>query len=553
MAVNKLQTLATILAIATTGAALATPAAAQFSNGRSAVTEPLRAEPVQFRDFFQFPFLGGHGQSSPSNSYNPFYAPRPQQNFESNKAPPPRKVETQPTSTIMVIGDSFADWLGYGLEEAFSDTPEIGIVRKIKPYSGLIRYESARGDTQDWAQAVKDLLATEKPAAIVVMLGVNDRLALRERTPPPAAKGAAASASGQGAPPAQSPSDKAHPDAAHPDAGHSDATHPDAAHSDAAEPDGEQSPAGPNETQRRVPGGIYEFHTDQWNALYSKRIDEMIAALKSKGVPVLWVGLPAIRGTKSTSDMSYLDDLFRARAQKAGITYVDIWDGFVDEKGVFAVQGPDFEGQIRRLRSFDGVYFTKVGAEKLAHYVEHDLRRLITNPVVPVALPAPEEQSPAKGNARPTIGPVVPLTATGSENGDLLGAGGHATQHEADPIATRVLSHGEAIAAPPGRADDFSWPRAGANADANAKDATPAPAVPASAVPGSPSSDNNNADTGESNKNDAGKSETKKPGGARTEAAPGAASPRSGRPRAALDGAPPRPPLPINPAPSNAR
>ena len=123
----------------------------------------------------------------------------------------------------------------------------------------------------------------------------------------------------------------------------------------------------------------------------------MIAALKSKGVPVLWVGLPAIRGAKSTSDMSYLDELFRARAEKAGIVYVDIWDGFVDDQGRYAQQGPDFEGQTRRLRTYDGVNFTKSGAEKLAHYVEHELRRVLTNHVVPVALPGPEEQSPAKG------------------------------------------------------------------------------------------------------------------------------------------------------------
>jgi len=42
----------------------------------------------------------------------------------------------------------------------------------------------------------------------------------------------------------------------------------------------------------------------------------MIAALKSKGVPVLWVGA-AVYGTKSTSDMSYLDEIFRARAERA--------------------------------------------------------------------------------------------------------------------------------------------------------------------------------------------------------------------------------------------
>jgi hypothetical protein len=65
--------------------------------------------------------------------------------------------------------------------------------------------------------------------------------------------------------------------------------------------------------------------------LYSKRIDEMIAVLKTKGVPVLWVGLPAISGANATGEMSYLDGLYRARAEKAGITYVNIWDGFVDD------------------------------------------------------------------------------------------------------------------------------------------------------------------------------------------------------------------------------
>ena len=127
------------------------------------------------------------------------------------------------------------------------------------------------------------------------------------------------------------------------------------------------------------------------------------------------------------------------------------------------MQGPDFEGQTRRLRTVDGVNFTKAGAEKLAHYVEHELRRVMTNHVVPVALPGPEEQP--KGNVRPEIGPVVPLTATGGgEGGDLLGASNRPAQRETDPVARSVLNHGEALAAPPGRADDFSWPRTNANA-----------------------------------------------------------------------------------------
>ena len=71
--------------------------------------------------------------------------------------------------------------------------------------------------------------------------------------------------------------------------------------------------------------------------------------------------------------MLFLDALYRDGAGKAGITYVDVWDGFVDEAGRFLQKGPDFEGQIRQLRTDDGVFFTKPGARKLAHYVEREI------------------------------------------------------------------------------------------------------------------------------------------------------------------------------------
>jgi hypothetical protein len=196
-------------------------------------------------------------------------------------------------------------------------------------------------------------------------------------------------------------------------------------------------------------------------ALYVKRVDAMIAALKSKGVPVIWVGLPAIRGSKASSDLSYLDELYHERAERAGIIYVDIWDGFVDEDGDFAMQGPDFEGQIRRLRTADGVYFTKAGAVKIASYVDRELRRVMPSYVAPVALPGPET-TPKSGpaGARPDVGPVLPLTSSAGDHGsELLGGKDHPTQTTSDPIAAKVLSRGETLAAPAGRADNFSWPR----------------------------------------------------------------------------------------------
>ena len=58
-------------------------------------------------------------------------------------------------------------------------------------------------------------------------------------------------------------------------------------------------------------------------------------------------------------------------------------------------QGPDFEGQICRLRGGDGVHFTTAGALKLAHYAEHDLRRLLSKRVVrPVRMLAAAQRRP---------------------------------------------------------------------------------------------------------------------------------------------------------------
>src|SRR5262249_17442657 len=96
----------------------------------------------------------------------------------------------------------------------------------------------------------------------------------------------------------------------------------------------------------------------------------------------------------------------------------------------YSQQGPDYEGQIRRLRTGDGVYYTKFGARKLAHYVEREIQRSIANRGMPVALPVPADSGPQAPNAkpdgpaqRPLAGPVVPLTAMQGAPEELVGSG----------------------------------------------------------------------------------------------------------------------------------
>ena len=381
-------------------------------------------------------------------------APASREDF--SKAPPPEKRNTVPERHILVLGDSMADWLAYGLEDVYADQPEMGVIRKHKTASGLIKYQP-KGNPADWAAAAKGILATEKADAIVVMLGLDDRVAIRE----PAADKSDnkpgdkkdAKAKPDGKPSAKNPrrSRMAQPRWRIPNCRR---TMP---------PTAMARPVTGQEKSAGSPNGLHEFREKRWVELYREKIDEMIGVLKSKGVPVLWVGLPAVRGAKATADTAFLDTLYRDAAGKAGITYVDVWDGFVDEAGRFLQQGPDFEGQIRKLRSADGVYFTKAGALKLAHYVERELNRLLAARSAPIVLPTepatPDANArPDQPAPRPLAGPIVPLVASSVGTDQLLGGPG-SRQVAIDAQAARLLIKGEPLPAPAGRADDFAWPR----------------------------------------------------------------------------------------------
>jgi hypothetical protein len=449
-----------LIAIAAAGVMLlgiGVPAYAQFVpfGGGPRPPAPIRQAPPPSP-------WGGWGGGGIFSSEPPRPAPPP---VDYSHAPKPEKTDNVPERFVLVLGDSMADWLAYGLEDAFREQPDMGVIRKHKTVSGLIKYQP-KGEPSDWVAAAKQIVPAEKADVIVVMLGLNDRMAIRDTGPDPKNEGKTDTKAG----------DKKKSDAK-PDA-KNDAKSGDAAKNDNKNDKADTKPADDQqaaddeddkpaviapEKSARVPNGLYEFRDDRWVELYNKKIDDMIAVLKTKGVPIVWVGLPAVRGPKATSDMVFLDSLYREAANKAGITYVDVWDGFVDEGGRFMQRGPDFEGQPRKLRSDDGVYFTTAGARKLAHYVDREIERVLANRSVPIALPnepaLPDTSvRPGVPALRPLAGPIVPLTAAAVESDSLLGGPG-SRPAQVDPLAQRTLVKGEALPVLAGRADDYKWPR----------------------------------------------------------------------------------------------
>src|ERR1700683_2679241 len=177
--------------------ALLLPAQAQFWSPFAPARRPPGAIPQQ-------------PQSQQYNQqYNPFggfftpQEPRREAPVDYSHAPAaqPRHTDVAPTTPVVVVGDAMADWLAYGLEDAFADEADIGIVRKPRAGSGLIRYDPRRD--VDWAQTVREIIAAEKPEFIVMMIGTNDHQAIRDRAVPAARTPAASPAQGKPATPGQ--------------------------------------------------------------------------------------------------------------------------------------------------------------------------------------------------------------------------------------------------------------------------------------------------------------------------------------------------------------
>ncbi|HUI19973.1 MAG TPA: SGNH family hydrolase [Methylocella sp.] len=232
--------------------------------------------------------------------------------------------------------------------------------------------------------------------------------------------------------------------------------------------------------------GSYEPGTPEWQAAYTQRIEIIAAMFRDKKIPLVWVGLPILKSDRLSADALTFNQLYHTYAEKDGAIYVDVWEAFADEAGKYSASGPDIDGQIVKLRTADGIHFTKAGARKLAHFVEPEIRRKldeaqpapeagVTPGVAPNPANAPSDGTGASTDVsalpqdeavapppKPVAGPVLPLTAPAlAPRGELATAVTAAApaNSNARNLIEQTLQEGKPIAPKPGRADDFSWPR----------------------------------------------------------------------------------------------
>ncbi len=243
---------------------------------------------------------------------------------------------------------------------------------------------------------------------------------------------------------------------------------------------------GSNDRQSiRDAGQNVDVLSDRWREIYRARALAVAEAFRKRRVPLIWVGMTVMKNERLSADLTQFNEIYREAAQKTGATFVDVWEPFVDERNRFTLSGPDLNGHVTRIRTGDGVHFTRAGARKLAHFIEGDVKRFLdqrVRPAVPALanapagqqiaphaatpgaaadgqspvgapIPVPELEAVAPVPARPAAGPVVPLTAS------ALSPGGELATRPAAAVNPSGLLDGPSPQVPSGRADDFSWPR----------------------------------------------------------------------------------------------
>lgn len=219
---------------------------------------------------------------------------------------------------------------------------------------------------------------------------------------------------------------------------------------------------GANDRQMMSIGGAKEkFRSEAWTAEYARRVAKLATDIRAKDVPLLWVGMPAFPTASMTADMSAFNTIYRGAVEKAGGTFIDIWDGFVDEGGKFVVTGSDINGQQVRLRGSDGISMTKAGKRKLAFYVEKDIRRLLGDAMTT------DGQQPGGEAVSDTLvmAPADPadilrtqpisLTDPTLDGGLVLLGGTAPDKASGRSPRDRMIEKGDFAEAPAGRVDDF--------------------------------------------------------------------------------------------------
>ena len=217
----------------------------------------------------------------------------------------------------------------------------------------------------------------------------------------------------------------------------------------------------------------YVFNTPEWTSAYKAMTDKLLDVLKAAGVKVFWVSIPPMGDAKYEADMQVLAALQKQEVQSKGAIYVDLHGAFLGPDGNYTDKGPDDTGEVRKLRSRDGVTFFKQGNNRFGQLLLAEIKRAIGSNQF-------ETSPPAQPAIVPPSAAIIVVPMFGQKNIDgnsvtfqpdgkviselsqvLAGSIVVPAISRSDIVpgseAEKLFILGLAVQAPAGRFDDFSY------------------------------------------------------------------------------------------------
>lgn len=132
---------------------------------------------------------------------------------------------------------------------------------------------------------------------------------------------------------------------------------------------------GTNDAQGIDDGGtVHAFGSDGWKAAYGRRIDDLVALFRSRGVVVYWVGMPRMKREGFDGRMALINEVVEARMKALGVPYLETVGLTSDADGKYMPYA-EVDGRRRLMRANDGIHMSMDGYLRLAEPVEDAIRR----------------------------------------------------------------------------------------------------------------------------------------------------------------------------------
>lgn len=133
---------------------------------------------------------------------------------------------------------------------------------------------------------------------------------------------------------------------------------------------------GTNDAQGIDTGGVvHMFGTDGWKAAYAKRIDDLVALLRSRDVAVYWVGLPRMKRDSFDGRMMLINSVVEARMRALGVPYIETVGLTSNDDGGYEAYLPNSSGRRVLMRAGDGIHMSMAGYLRMSAPIAERLKR----------------------------------------------------------------------------------------------------------------------------------------------------------------------------------